>query len=196
MTDSLAARIREECRELAVANRHMSLWTSPGVSDFSCAVHSTGMSYWNSMGTAFGYSAVGEMPAPQVGRYALAGDDVRSDSVWFEAGTHSPVVVVEFERYTRPTDQGKLVGKADNLLLAHHRWNNEPHVLVLAYWTKGLASLPDHAQLRDRIKNGFVTTARERVGGVVGCEILFLQTVLMSDEQGRWRLTQIVERGI
>ena len=42
MADPLADRIHQECRDLAVARRHMSLWTVSGVEDYSCAIHSTG----------------------------------------------------------------------------------------------------------------------------------------------------------
>jgi hypothetical protein len=196
MGDSLIDRIRQESREMSVAGRHMSLWTSEGVEDYSCAIHSTGMSYWNAMGTAFGFDAIGEMPAPQSGRYAFAGDDVRSDSVWFDQVAHSPSVVVEFERYTRLTDEAKLIGKVDNLLVAHHRWNQRPRILVLAYWTKGLASLPDHALLRARVRNGFVTNAKEIVEGAANCEVLFFQAVLQQSDGGKWRLAQIIERGV
>jgi hypothetical protein len=196
MANSLQARIRQETRDMAVARQHMSLWVAEGVEDYSCAIHSTGMSYWNAMGTALGFDAIGEMPAPQSGTYAFAGDDVRSDSVWFERGTHSPSVVVEFERYTRSSDEGKLIAKVDNLLLAHHRWDRRPGILVLAYWTKGLASLPNHGLLRSRVTGGFVTTAKERVEGTATGEVLFFQTVLQQAESNKWRLVQIVERGV
>lgn len=195
MADLLVERIRQECREMTVAHQHMSLWTSKGVEDYSCAIHSTGMSYWNVMGMAFGLIAIGEMPAPQSGPYAFTGDDVRSDSVWFDPSKHAPAVLVEFERYTRLTDEGKLVEKVNNLLLAHHRWGLQPRILILAYWTKGLASLPNHSLLRARVKNGFETTAKERVEGAVNCEVLFFQTVLHQNGS-KWRLAQILERGV
>jgi hypothetical protein len=196
MGDALVDRIRQESREMTVAHRHMSLWTAVGVEDYSCTIHSTGVSYWNAMGLAFGFNAIAEMPAPQSGPYAFAGDDVRSDSLWFAVPAGSPSVAVEFERYTRRTDEGKLIEKVKNLLLAHHRWDRQPRILVLAYWTKGLASLPNHDRLRARIKNGFVTSAKERVEGAVNCDVLFFQTVLQQGDGGRWRLAQIVERGV
>ncbi len=148
------------------------------------------------MGTILGYTSISEMPAPQDGSCAFVGDDVRSDSLWFYASDHKPIAVIEFERYARQSDEDKLVGKVDNLLLAYHRWGMEPRVLVLAYWTKGLATLPNHARLRRRVKQGFVTPAKERVEAAVDCELLFFQTVLSETDTGRWRLSQVVERGL
>jgi hypothetical protein len=192
---SVVEIMRREAADLTIARAHLSLWVEKGLSDFSCALHSTGMSYWNVMGTVLGYDAIGELPAPQDGPYAFVGDDVRSDSVWFDATSHQPHVLIEFERYTRKTDETKLIGKVDNLLLAHHRWGQQPDVLILSYWTKGLASLPDHAMLRRRVQHGFVTSAKEQVDGSGYCQVFFFQTVLQQTAEGRWRLSQVIERG-
>src|SRR5919109_625016 len=194
VTYSVIDVMRREARDLTIARAHLSLWVEKGLSDFSCTLHSTGMSYWNLMGTVLGYDAIGELPAPHDGPYAFVGDDVRSDSVWFEAISHQPHVLVEFERYTGKTDEIKLMGKVDNLLLAHHRWGQQPAVLVLSYWTKGLASLPDHAMLRRRVQHGFVTRAKEQVDGSVHCQVFFFQTVLQQTVEGRSRLSQVIER--
>jgi hypothetical protein len=154
------------------------------------------MSYWSLLGTILGFEAVSEMPAPNDGPYAFVGDDVRNDSVWFAKQQHDPAVLVEFERYGGSGDEGKLAGKVDNLLLAHHRWGKRPQTLVLAYWTKGLASLPDHALLRQRVRNGFDTRTREQVHGSVGCEVYFFQAVLQQTPESCWRLSQMIERGV
>jgi hypothetical protein len=188
--------MRQEARDLSIARVHLSLWVDKGLRDVSCALHSTGMSYWNVLGTLLGYDAIGELPAPHDGPYAFVGEDVRSDSVWFEATSHQPHVLIEFERYTGKTDESKLVGKVDNLLLAHHRWGQQPAVLILSYWTKGLASLPDHALLRRRVQQGFMTSAKEQVEGSGRCQIFFFQTVLQQTAEDRWRLSQVIERGI
>jgi hypothetical protein len=196
VTYSVVEAMRREARDLTVARAHLSLWVEKGLSDVSCTLHSSGMSYWNLIGTVLGYDAIGELPAPHDGPYAFVGDDVRSDSVWFEAPSHQPHVLVEFERYTGKTDETKLIGKVDNLLLAHHRWGQQPAVLILSYWTKGLVSLPDHAILRHRVQHGFMTRAKEQVEGSGRCQIFFFQTVLQQTIEGRWRLLQVIERGM
>jgi hypothetical protein len=181
---------------LSIARAQLGLWAHRGLADTSCALHGVGMSYWNLMGIALNYEAITEMPAPNDGPYSFVGDDVRNDSVWFQAQTYLPTVLVEFERYTGPSDEKKLVGKADNLLLAHHRWGKRPEVLVLAYWTKGLASLPDHSALRRRVRDGFETSAKEHVEGSMSCQVFFFQTVLQQTTDSRWSLSQMIERGL
>jgi len=39
--------MRREAADLTIARAHLSLWVEKGLSDVSCALHSTGMSYWN-----------------------------------------------------------------------------------------------------------------------------------------------------
>jgi hypothetical protein len=196
MALSVVEQIRREVSDLSIAKRHLGLWTDRGLGDNSCSLHSVGMTYWTLIGTMFGFDAVTEMPAPAEGAYGFVGDDVRSDSAWFAQNAGAPSVLVEFERYEGVSDQGKLAGKVNNLLLAHHRWHGVPKVLILAYWTKGLAALPDHASLRRRLKSGFETSAKEHVSGAAGCVVLFFQSVLQSTADSRWRLSQVIERGV
>ncbi len=196
MALSVVEAIRKETSELSLAKRHLGLWTDRGVADTSCALHSIGMTYWNLMGTIAGFDAIAEMPAPAEGVFGFVGDDVRNDSVWFPSGLDLPTVLVEFERYSGQTDEGKLAGKVSSLLLSYHRWQNSPKTLILAYWTKGLAALPDHGALRQRLKLGFETSAKERVSGASDADILFFQFVLQSTDDTRWRLTQVIERGV
>lgn len=148
------------------------------------------------LGRSLGFLTIGEFPAPQQGPMAFVGGDVRSDSVWFPEDSQSPVVLVEFERFSSSSDGPKLMGKVDSLLLAHHRWNQSAKLLVLAYWTKRPLNLPDHAQMKRRIRNGFDTTARERVHGATNCQIAFFQTIVTEGNDERWKLTQIIERGV
>lgn len=193
---SAVEAIRKETSELLVARRHLGLWTDRGIADTSCALHSMGMTYWSLMGTMLGFDAIAEMPAPVEGAYGFVGDDVRSDSAWFSPEATHPSVIVEFERYSGQLDEGKLSGKVNSLLLAHHRWLTVPKTLILAYWTKGLAALPDHDALRRRAKQGFETSAKERVTGASDVTVLFFQFVLQSANDTRWRLTQVIERGV
>lgn len=193
---SVIEAIRTEASGMSIARRHFGLWTERGLADTSCSLHSVGVSYWNAMGTISGFNAICEMPAPVAGFYGNVGDDVRNDSVWFPPNSTSPIVLVEFERYSGASDAAKLTGKADNLLMAHHRWQASAKVLILAYWTKSFAALPDHAAMRQRLRRGFETSAKERVGGAFGCELLFFQFVLQQAEESRWQLSQILERGV
>ena len=104
-----------------------------GLSDFSCNIHSFGCSYWTALGASLEFSAICEVPAPNVGLAALKGDNVISDSAWFQKDQDHPDVIVEFERYSDAGDSGKLVSKVQNLLLGYWRWSQQPKVLVLAY---------------------------------------------------------------
>lgn len=196
MALSVVEQIRREASDLTIARLHLGLWTDRGLADTSCALHSVGMTYWTLMGSTFGFDAIAEMPAPAMGAYGFVGDDVRNDSAWFSAKSNSPSVLVEFERYAGVSDKGKLAGKVNSLLLAHHRWQNAPSVLILAYWTKGLAALPDHASLRRRAKYGFETSAKEHVSGAADCVVLFFQSVLQMTDDSRWQLSQVIERGV
>jgi hypothetical protein len=196
MAQSVVEAIRQETNELSLAKQHLGIWTDRGIADTSCALHSIGNSYWNLMGTMCGFDAITEMPAPVDGVYGVVGDEVRNDSAWFSRGSNYPSVIVEFERYSGQLDEGKLTGKVNSLLLAHHRWRTVPKTLILAYWTKGLAALPDHDAMRQRAKQGFVTSAKERVTGAADAAVLFFQFVLQSADETRWRLAQVIERGV
>jgi len=196
VSNQIAQKIRAEVRDLTVAEAGLPLWTTRGLSDHSCTIHSTGITYWNLIGQALGFVAIGELPAPQNEPYAYVGGDVRSDSVWFDAVSFLPVALVEFERYSSASDEAKLMGKVENLLLGYHRWQQKPSALVLAYWTKGHLTLPQHETFRKRIRRGFETAAKERVRGTAMCDVFFIQTILTETADGRWRLSQLIERGL
>lgn len=167
-----------------------------GLPDFSCNVHSFGCSYWTALGHHAGFSAICELPAPNVGVAALMGDNVISDSGWFQKASDHLDVLVEFERYSDADDAAKLVSKVRNLLLGYWRWSQQPKTLVLAYWTKGLRNLPDHQAMRATIRSGFTTAARERVPGSPAVGIRFFQFVFEELPPERWKLARIIERGI
>src|SRR5580704_9539373 len=88
-----------------------------GLPDFSCNIHSFGCSYWTALGNHAGFSAICEMPAPNLGVAALKGYNVISDTAWFAKSQDHPEVLVEFERYSDEGDAGKLLSKVQNLLL-------------------------------------------------------------------------------
>lgn len=174
----------------------MPILTDWGVQDSGIWVHSLGCSLWTLLGSRLGFVSTSEAPAPARGPYGFVGVDVRSDSVWFDRESREPRLLLEFERYGGLIDAGKLSGKVKNLLLAHHRWAEAAELLVLAYWTNGLASLPQHSKLVRVIREGFDTPARERVYGSSEVSLLFFQFVMREDRDGLLRLTEIIERGL
>jgi hypothetical protein len=174
----------------------MPVLTDWGVQDSGVWVHSLGCSFWTLLGARMGFVATSEAPAPALGTYRFIGVDVRSDSVWFDRESREPRLLLEFERYGGLIDAGKLLGKVKNLLLAHHRWGETAESLVLTYWTNGLASLPQHAELVRVLRQGFETPARERVYGSSKASLLFFQFVMREDRDGLLRLTEIIERGL
>ena len=166
-----------------------------GLRDFSCNIHSFGCTYWTALGHRAGFSAICELPAPNAGVAALMGDNVISDSAWFGKNEDDPEVLIEFERYSDGSDAGKLLSKVQNLLLGYWRWSQQPKLLVIAYWTKGLRNLPDHSAMRETIRNGFITVARESVPGSRSVAIRFFQFVFEGLPPDRWKLVRIIERG-
>jgi hypothetical protein len=85
---------------------------------------------------------VSEVPAPRQGILANVDQDVRSDSVWFDRSTRTSALVAEFERYSGK--QKDLSPKVETLLLAQQRWECPNATLLLAYWSVGLVTVPDH----------------------------------------------------
>jgi len=195
VAENVAKRLGQELGDMRVAERLFPGWVSRGLPDYSCTIHSAGISFWSSLGQAMGYEAFSEMPAPQQGCYAFVGDDVRSDSVWFHKETGQPVLLVEFERYSGPIDEEKLRAKADSLLLAHHRWGEKAECAVLAYWTRGLRDLPDHDLLAQRFRRGYRTAAMQPIAGSAVGVLLVYQFILNDAGEARWRLSQIKQRG-
>jgi hypothetical protein len=195
VSEHLPALLQAAAAGLSFARHAFPLWTEHGLRDYQLTLHSVGVSYWVALGHHLGYCGVGELPAPPEGRYGRVGDDVRCDATWFDRASGRPVLLAEFERYDGSEDEPKLLGKVENLLLAHHRWGQSADTLVLAYWTRGLADLPSHDGLQERFRSGFRTPAMERVPGSACGTLLFYQFILGPRPRGRWRLRQIQARG-
>jgi hypothetical protein len=187
--------IPEEPEQLKIAADLFPQAVIRGLPDFSCNIHSFGCTYWTALGQHAGFSAICEMPAPNAGVAALKGDNVISDSAWFAKTQDHPEALVEFERYSDEGDGGKLVSKVQNLLLGYWRWNQQPKLLIVAYWTKGLRNLPNHQSMRAIIRNGFTTAARENIPGTRIVGIRFFQFVFEELSPERWKLVRIIERG-
>lgn len=176
-----------------VAQERLPLWTTWGVQDAGICIHSLGVTYLTSLGTQLGYVSVSEYPAPRGLSHDHVTEDVRSDSVWFDRATQEPVFIAEFERYSGKHKD--LSFKMESLLLAQHRWSRRGLTLLLAYWTVGLVSLPNHEQLQRIVRVGYETRQRERVIGHASAHVVFLQFVVSPDEHDVLRLTKIIQRG-
>lgn len=175
------------------AASHVPMWTEWGVRDVGHLVHSLGCTFLTAVGRDLGAAAVSEVPAPREGTLAHVEEDVRSDSVWFDRQARRVVLLAEFERYCGK--QKELGPKIETLLLAQHRWECPSAVLLLAYWSVGLVTVPDHDSLRNIVRNGFLATGGVRVPGNSGARVLFYQFVVRAGKDGLLRLESILRRG-
>lgn len=186
MADTVS-RIKTELSQNAFIDKTFPMLTGWGVKDEDVMVHSLGCSVWNTLGHQLGFMAIVEAPVP-----SGAGNDIRSDSVWFSYATQTPEVVVEFERYDgSKSDKTKLTSKLMNLLEAYHRWNKKPSLLVLSFWSKNVVSAPDIRDLNQLAKYGATNSKGVFIPGIEGahllinrfffedtvCQKLFLQSV-------------------
>jgi len=169
------------------------MWTEWGVRDAGHLVHSLGCTFLTAAGRDLGFVAVSEVPAPRVGPFAHVEEDVRSDSVWFERSTKRVALVAEFERYAGKRKD--LSPKVETLLLAQRRWGCEDATLLLAYWTVGLVTLPDHGSLRSIARGVFSAVGGVRVPGNPSARLIFYQFVVRAGQDGLLRLENIIRRG-
>lgn len=175
------------------AATYVPMWTGWGVRDVGPLVHSLGCTFLTAFGHEQGFMSVAEVPAPRAGGFAHVEEDVRSDAAWFDRLSERVVLLAEFERYeNKLKDLGPKVG---NLLLAQHRWGCEDAVLLLAYWSVGLVTLPDHDSLRRIVREGYQATGGVRVVGNPRARIIFYQFVVQEGEDGLLRLSSIHLRG-
>lgn len=156
-------------------------------------MHSLGCTFLTAVGRALGFTSVSEVPAPREGPLAHVEEDVPSDSVWFERSTRQVVLLAEFERYAGK--QKDLSPKVETLLLAQQRWACEEATLLLAYWSVGLVSLPDHGSLRNIAWGGFSATGGVRVPGNPRAKLVFYQFIVRAGQDGLLRLKSILRRG-
>jgi hypothetical protein len=178
---------------IEAAASHLPMWTEWGVRDVGQLVHSLGCTFLTAVGRDLGFASVSEVPAPHEGPLAHVEEDVRSDSVWFERSTRRVALVAEFERYAGK--QKDLSPKVETLLLAQQRWACERATLLLAYWSVGLVSLPDHDGLRNIVRGGFTAIGGVHVPGNPRAQLLFYQFVVRAGQDGLLRLESILRRG-
>ncbi|WP_199745873.1 hypothetical protein [Corallococcus sp. AB030] len=178
---------------LEVASSHLPLWTEWGVRDVGHLIHSLGCTLLTATGRDLGFATVSEVPAPRQGVLGNVDQDVRSDSVWFDRSARHVALLAEFERYSGK--QKDLSPKVETLLLAQHRWECPSATLLLAYWSVGLVTLPDHDGLRSIVRGGFQATGGVRVPGNPSARLLFYQFVVRAGQDGLLRLENILRRG-
>ena len=178
---------------IEVASSHLPMWTEWGVRDVGHLVHSLGCTLLTAVGRDLGFAAVSEVPAPRQGPLAHVEEDVRSDSVWFDRTTRRVALVAEFERYAGK--QKDLSPKVETLLLAQQRWGFADATLLLAYWTVGFVTLPDHDNLRSIVRGGFSAMGGLRVPGNPKAGLVFFQFVVRAGQDGLFRLEHVIRRG-
>ncbi|TWA85141.1 hypothetical protein FBZ83_104413 [Azospirillum brasilense] len=167
------ASVSDICSQLTIeaATFHLPMWTEWGVRDVGHLVHSLGCTFLTAAGRDLGFAAVSEVPAPREGPLEHVEEDVRSDSVWFNRTTRRVALVAEFERYAGK--QKDLRPKVQTLLLAQQRWACEDAILLLAYWSVGFVTLPDHDSLRSIVRGGFSAMGGVRVPGNPKARLMF-----------------------
>jgi hypothetical protein len=188
-------KIEDVIQDLEIARQLLPIWTDWGILDEGVSIHSLGVSYLTHLGQYLGYTSISEFPVSRQGDYANIGDDVRPDSIWFDRQTQQPFLIAEFERYGGIDDRAKLESKVANLLLAHHRLGETAQFLVLAYWTPGLASLPNRDRFYQILQHGFETSSRQRVKGSQSANLLCIQFLHQKQSDQMYRLAKIIQRG-
>ncbi|WP_434345629.1 hypothetical protein ACN6A1_27005 [Myxococcus virescens] len=178
---------------LEVVSSHLPMWTEWGVRDVGHLVHSLGCTLLTATGRDLGFATVSEVPAPRQGVLGNVDQDVRSDSVWFDRSARHVALLAEFERYSGK--QKDLSPKVETLLLAQQRWECPSATLLLAYWSVGLVTLPDHDGLRSIVRGGFQAAGGVRVPGNSSARLLFYQFVVRAGQDGLLRLENILRRG-
>lgn len=189
------AKVTDAPNRLTVeaASSHLPMWTEWGVRDVGHLVHSLGCTFLTAVGRDLGFAAVSEVPAPRRGPLSHVEEDVRSDSIWFDRTTKRVALVAEFERYAGK--QKDLSPKVETLLLALQRWECEDATLLLAYWSVGLVTLPNHDSLRSIVRGGFNAMGGVHVPGNSKARLVFYQFVVRTGQDGLLRLENIIRRG-
>lgn len=155
-----------------------------GLKDSDVLMHSIGCSVWNTLGHELGFMAVVEGPAP-----AASGNNIRSDSIWFEKATLSPRVLIEFERYDgSERGKAKLEEKLTNLMEASLRWGHQPDLLILSAWSSGVVSAPDFSVLERKYREGILNSKGTRIPRPATGALLLHRMFLQPGVDGLLRL--------
>jgi len=125
------------------------------------------------LGDRLGYSAVCDSPIfDRLDNLLLGEGSKRPDSVWFDRGTETVRVLIEFERYTA----NSLESKARNLLLMANACADDVNLLVLMYWTAGVRDSADLQAACRVAKRGF-SSKGVRIRPAP-CPMLLLETIV------------------
>jgi hypothetical protein len=131
------------------------------------------------LGDRLGYSAVCDSPIfDRLDNVLLGEGGKRPDSIWFERGTETVRVLIEFERYT----SSALKPKAQNLILMSNACAEDLSLLTLMYWTTQIRDLTDLDASSSVAKRGF-----RRKGSYFRpspCPILLLETLVKPSVEG------------
>jgi hypothetical protein len=155
------------------------LFEGKGVAEGS--FHSYMLSALLLLGDRLGYSAVVDSPIfDRLDNLLLGEGSKRPDSIWFERGTETVRVLIEFERYTASS----LSPKVRNLILMANACAENIDLLVLMYWTLQVRK-PMELRTACRVaERGFRSKGCQF--GPASCPILLLETIV---RPGAERLT-------
>jgi len=124
------------------------------------------------LGDQLGYSAVLDSPVfDRLDNLLLSEGSKRPDSTWFERGTETMRVLIEFERYTAHS----LEAKVRNLLLMANACAEDVSLLVLMYWTAQVRALAELRAASELSKKGFRSKGSQFAPGP--CPMLFVETI-------------------
>jgi hypothetical protein len=155
-----------------VIQRDVPMFASDwGAKDEDALVHTLGLNLLGNLGRAAGYVSLIEYPVPRARRWQKK--LVRVDAAWFDRQTRCPVVLAEFERFSKE----KILEKQTNLYVAAYGCESPPPVLLLCVWA--LDGVPIDTSWYDSARPlpvpGGATVARPKdthmllVQAVLGC---------------------------
>jgi len=137
------------------------------------SLHSYVLSALLLLGSQLEYSAVCDSPIfDRLDNLLLGESSKRPDSVWFERGTETVRVLIEFERYTA----NSLRPKARNLLLMSNACAEDVNLLVLMYWTVQVRDAAQVSGACELSKRGFRSKGSRF--GPAPCPLLLLETIV------------------
>jgi hypothetical protein len=179
--------LRAEFETLAFAKSDFPMLTEWGVEDFSVTIHSLGCSYLSALGRNAGCWAASDYPV-RVSSGAT-GYSVRPDVAWWSRPTPAVALLGEFERFE--PGQRNLVGKARNLLRAHHDLGERPRVLLLMAWAIAGTDLRGMDEVRAVSHDGFRTSDGLVVPGLGPDSKFVLVTAVFGGPEERRRLQAV-----
>lgn len=99
-----------------------------GAKDEDALIHTLGINLLAAMGRSCGFVSLVEFPVPRADPWQKK--LVRVDSAWFDPSSRRPVLLAEFERFSRDT----VLDKLTNLFVAAHGCETPPDLLLLCVW--------------------------------------------------------------